>query len=618
MVKIDKLNKRYNDNIILKDASYLFKSNSLTCFYGESGIGKSTLFNILAGFDSDFKGNVQVDGVSLNNIEKENLAEYRSLNIGFIFQNYYLLKGYTALENVLMALYPTSDLSDAEKEAKALAVLESLNLKDEVNQKIETLSGGQKQRVSIARALVNNPSVILADEPTGALDIENSKVIMDILKDISREKTVIVITHDDEVLKYADEVITLEDKTIKQVRGYEEKEEDKSKIYNKVVSKSPKEKSSLQKRYIALLSFKNFKINKFKYILAMIMLAVSVAAFIASFSLKDISNNVMEDFKEKNSHYKTGQVDDYSNISMDKVYEKLTAMEGIEDVYFQANINDTILKQGDKEVELRFNSPSIIALENLTYGRMPNNDKDEIALSASLACMLKESIKDLVDEDLVLEYKDSLNNTKEVKLKITGITNNTSQNFILSSNIEKRIYKEKDVSKETFKSIRFEVQDFNNIPEISSTLESSGINASIRSDEIKVFKDTFSNLIKLFTILSYIIFVVGIVISCIVLYKVIDERKGEIAILGAIGYEDNNIKKIIIRESILLSIATTILALIVVLVIDRISKTYLGYGLGIDILKIILLIAPILIVDIGGTITLCKSILKRDKSKLLR
>lgn len=178
MIELKSLNKSYGENVIFENISFSFPDTGLVCILGPSGCGKSTLLNLLAGFDSDFTGDILVNGVSLSEMNDSQLSSYRRENIGFVFQNYKLLTGYTALENILLA-------SNDEKKANKL--LESVGLYEKANQRAETLSGGQKQRVGVARALINSPSLILADEPTGALDRKNSSEIMALLKSFPKK-----------------------------------------------------------------------------------------------------------------------------------------------------------------------------------------------------------------------------------------------------------------------------------------------------------------------------------------------------------------------------------------------------------------------------------------------
>lgn len=169
MVEIKNLTKKYSDNIILENCDFSFPDTGLVCLLGASGSGKSTFLNLIAGFDSDYSGEINFCGHFLNKMNADELCEYRRDNIGFVFQNYCLITGYSVLENILLPC----ELHQSEKqtnESKAKELLQRVGLAEKADEKVENLSGGQKQRVAIARALINSPKLILADEPTGALD----------------------------------------------------------------------------------------------------------------------------------------------------------------------------------------------------------------------------------------------------------------------------------------------------------------------------------------------------------------------------------------------------------------------------------------------------------------
>ena len=181
MIQVKNLRKKYDHSLILDDTNFTFPNKGLVCLLGASGCGKSTLLNMIAGFDSDYSGDITVCGTSISKMNADELCAYRRDNIGFIFQNYHLLSGYTVLENIMLHCELNS-LDEQSNVENAKELLNKLGISEKANEKIENLSGGQKQRVAIARALISNPSIILADEPTGALDRSNSNEIMNFAK----------------------------------------------------------------------------------------------------------------------------------------------------------------------------------------------------------------------------------------------------------------------------------------------------------------------------------------------------------------------------------------------------------------------------------------------------
>ncbi|MBR4745271.1 MAG: ABC transporter ATP-binding protein, partial [Clostridia bacterium] len=195
----------------LKGVSLSFRESEFVSILGPSGCGKTTLLNIIGGLDRYTSGDLIINGVSTKEYKDKDWDTYRNHSIGFVFQSYNLIPHQTVLENVELAL-TLSGISKAERKERATKVLEQVGLGDKLSSKPNQLSGGQMQRVAIARALVNNPDIILADEPTGALDTGSSVQIMEILKEISKEKLIIMVTHNPELAeKYSTRIVKLLD-----------------------------------------------------------------------------------------------------------------------------------------------------------------------------------------------------------------------------------------------------------------------------------------------------------------------------------------------------------------------------------------------------------------------
>ena len=178
---------------------------------GSSGSGKSTLMNVLGCLDTPSGGEYFLNNIDVAKMQDNELAEIRNRQIGFVFQSFNLLPRSTALENVALPLI-YSGVNKAEREARAMEALKSVGLADRVTHKPNELSGGQRQRVAVARALVTNPSIILADEPTGNLDSKTSEEIMDLFAEIHRRgNTVILVTHEEDIAQHAHRIIRLKD-----------------------------------------------------------------------------------------------------------------------------------------------------------------------------------------------------------------------------------------------------------------------------------------------------------------------------------------------------------------------------------------------------------------------
>ena len=198
----------------LKDISIRFRENEFVSILGQSGSGKTTLLNIIGGLDQYTSGDLLIQGKSTKQFKDRDWDSYRNHTIGFVFQAYNLIGHQTALSNVEIAM-TLSGVSKAERKKRAIEALERVGLKDHLYKKPSQMSGGQMQRIAIARALVNNPKVVLADEPTGALDSETSVQIMELLKDIAKERLVIMVTHNPELAKtYSTRIVQVLDGNI--------------------------------------------------------------------------------------------------------------------------------------------------------------------------------------------------------------------------------------------------------------------------------------------------------------------------------------------------------------------------------------------------------------------
>tara|TARA_Y100000996_G_scaffold390567_1_gene351893 strand:- start:1233 stop:1931 length:699 start_codon:yes stop_codon:yes gene_type:complete len=226
MIKIDKLHKSYEMGSsylhVLKGIDFNVEAGELVAIMGSSGSGKSTLLNILGMLDNADDGTYDLDNIRIENLDEKTAAEYRNKFLGFIFQSFNLINYKSALENVALPLY-YQGIKRKERQKIALNYLDKVGLKDWSTHLPSELSGGQKQRVAIARALASNPKVLLADEPTGALDSTTSMEVMALIQKINNEgKTILVVTHEHDIAMMCKRVVNLkdgvivEDKKIKQ------------------------------------------------------------------------------------------------------------------------------------------------------------------------------------------------------------------------------------------------------------------------------------------------------------------------------------------------------------------------------------------------------------------
>jgi putative ABC transport system ATP-binding protein len=218
MIKIEKLHKSYpigKDSLhVLKGLDLHIKEGEFVAIMGSSGSGKSTLLNIVGLLDNHDEGTYYLNGQKIENLDEKKAAVLRNKFLGFVFQSFNLITYKTAVENVALPLY-YQGVGRKERQKIAMQYLDKVGIKERADHLPSELSGGEKQRVAVARALATNPKVVLADEPTGALDSKTSASVMQLLKDINREgMTVFVITHEEDIAEQTDRIVRLKDGVI--------------------------------------------------------------------------------------------------------------------------------------------------------------------------------------------------------------------------------------------------------------------------------------------------------------------------------------------------------------------------------------------------------------------
>ncbi len=212
MIKAENITKRYGELEVLKGVSLEIAEGEIVSIVGASGAGKSTLLHIIGTLDKPDSGTLSIKGIEVGNLKDKKLSEFRNRAIGFVFQFHHLLPEFTALENVCIPAF-IAGKSQAEAEAKAKELLAFLGLTERINHKPSELSGGEQQRVAVARALVNQPAVVLADEPSGNLDSKSAKELHQMFFDLRTKfnQTFVIVTHNEELANMADRKLEMKD-----------------------------------------------------------------------------------------------------------------------------------------------------------------------------------------------------------------------------------------------------------------------------------------------------------------------------------------------------------------------------------------------------------------------
>jgi len=320
MLEIKKITKVYETDGFkqkaLDEVSINFRNNEFASILGPSGSGKTTLLNIIGGLDKYDKGDLVINEVSTKKYTDRDWDSYRNHRVGFIFQSYNLIAHQSILQNVELAL-TLSGVSKTERRKKAKQVLKQVGLEQHINKRPNQLSGGQMQRVAIARALINDPDILLADEPTGALDSETSTQIMDLLKEVAKEKLVIMVTHNPELANdYSTRIIKLKDGIITDDSNPYDGDENTKEAYE--IEKKKSKKTSMSLKTALSLSLNNLMTKKGRTILTAFAGSIGIIGIALILSL---SNGL-------NSYIKRVEEDTLSSypLSIEKVTMDSTAM----------------------------------------------------------------------------------------------------------------------------------------------------------------------------------------------------------------------------------------------------------------------------------------------------
>lgn len=345
MLKLKNIKKDYKTGDFvqhaLKGVDLTFRENEFVAVLGPSGSGKTTLLNIIGGLDRYDSGDLIIDGKSTKKFKDKDWDAYRNHAIGFVFQSYNLIGHITVLENVEMGM-TLSGVSSAERRKKALSLLEKVGLKEHAHKRPNQLSGGQMQRVAIARALANDPKIILADEPTGALDSKTSTQIMDLIKEISKDKLVIMVTHNAELAEsYATRIVKMKDGELLSDSKPYDSDESKGNLNIK--------KTAMSFWTALKLSFGNIRTKKGRTILTAFASSIGIIGIALILSLSNGFNIEVENF-EQDSLSQSPIIITNQTVQMDE--DTLNELRGDnstveypsdKEVYAQKNIADTII-----------------------------------------------------------------------------------------------------------------------------------------------------------------------------------------------------------------------------------------------------------------------------------
>lgn len=641
MLKVDiksKVYKMKNGNTYkaLDNVKFKLGDKGIVCILGPSGSGKTTLMNIIGGLDSDFDGDVIINNQSLKSFSQNELNNYRKEKIGFVFQQFYLINKFTSYDNIAVAL----DISSAkQKDKKIKELLKNVNMQNYSYRRANVLSGGQKQRIAIARALANDPDIILADEPTGALDSATTEDIMQIFKKLSESKLVLIITHSEELVqKYADQVIKIEDGKLIDLDQTQKLDQNKEDNENKESKKSKINSKKMSIFSAFKHSFKSILNRKGRTLAIAIGLSIGIVGVGMSLALSngtikftksqiesimptnmvkiadkkhETSDNISEKYQVT---YTMNDVNDIKNIDKDIKAFWLTPKFGMSEFFTEVSLSEKDAKTDNVENTSFITQNGFEPAENvsdaITYGRMPQN-KDEIVISLNTAEYLngddKNKPSDLINKDLFAKFQ-KFNKKDELqicKFKIVGITNINTMGYSMYQNSTDMIKVYSDVTNIAVDDMQFimvygyldrslnsnqiksNIDNFNNSQD-KYIMEGA---ADTTLNYVQTFMDVLNNILIGFSSISIII---AVLMIGIVTFISVIERTSEIGILRAIGARKKDIHRIFLFDAIFVGLLSGLIGIAITNVLSNIlnnsiSKILLKYGLNIGTVNIAIL-----------------------------
>ena len=520
---------------VLKGINLELGSGELVALLGESGCGKSTLLNIIGGLDTDYTGSVVIRGKFIRDYSENEMDDYRKKKVGLIFQNYNLIPHMTLRENVEIAM-KMSDIEESEMKKRSLELLELVGLKEHADKYPNQLSGGQKQRVAIARSLANNPEIILADEPTGALDKEAASLVHKILNEIAlMGKLVIIVTHSKAVANMCSRIIKIED-------GIVVSDQMKNKPKKEYVKYKEIDVKSIKTKEIAKLSFKNIIASLSRNILVSIGIAIGIAALILILALSDGITNYVKDYygADGKSTIISAEYDKNTLISSSTITD-IYKIDGVKDITKGTNLTSMTLTYNDKEnnIEKLYEYNSINYPE-LLIGSYPSND--EIIIDLDFAEAISES--SAVSVIGLTVYVSNGTNTNS--FIVSGIYDDSSSTtaYITASAMD-------NYSTNTT-VLYVEVNDITYLEQVKEELINLGFNANELNEEASTVLDYIDLGTTVLTAVALIAMVVSAIMIIIVMYISVIERTQEIGILRSIGARKKDILKMFIIEASML------------------------------------------------------------------
>ena len=585
----------HQENVILKGINLNFERGEFISILGESGGGKSTLMNIIGGLDHHYDGDVLLDGQSLRSMNVRQMDRYRRETIGFIFQNFNLVSYLTVLDNVMLSLKMTKT-SHAQQVQQAQDLLKRVGLEQQTHQYPNELSGGQKQRVAIARALASDPDIIIADEPTGALDSENTQEVMDILYSIAAEgKLVITVTHSQEVADYGTRIVHLDDGQIHDelVIG----------APFDVVDKQPTRYRTLGFRQMFRMSMQHMRRMWLRYLLIIFGSSIGISSIVVMLGLGSGIQNYM-------NHQITSQVNPTAVQVSKKTGKVSTAArkKATSAAAYKAAVNQEQVTAAKNAEVTTANVKQLAAIKHvksakLGYYTSTQASYKKTTVTASLQTdnptILSKTIKDgsrpengqvLIGRKLAKKmvgkknYQQALNKKLTVKLAtvnrknqsvtvsqtltVSGITGSDDTSVVVLPQTVKKMLTAKNVAyRPNFAIVQIDKlanvkQDQHQIKAIKGTNKKQQYNYTGIGDLIDSLNTYIRLATNVLTGVAGIALLVSAIMIIVVLYVSVSERTREIGVLRALGARKRDISHLFFAEALTIGVLAAVMGLL--------------------------------------------------------
>ena len=560
---------------VLRGINVEFKRGEFVAVLGESGCGKPTFMNILGGLDQDYTGSIVLDGEFLKDYSEKKLDDYRKSRVGLIFQNYNLISHMSVHENIEVAM-TMSNIDRAERKARTQEILAQVGLSEYADKLPNQLSGGQRQRVAIARALANTPEILLADEPTGALDKDSAEQVIQILKKIAESgKLVIVVTHSQKVASACSRILTIDDGVIKS--------DDKQYAVSTKTTKAQTAKiQNIGLKELFKLAYSNILQTKKRSLLVSVGMSIGIAAVILVFCLSNGITGYVDKQLASSMNALQMQVVSEASISSSRI-EDIEELEGVDYVAEGTYVRmSSFYDYGGDEGTIMLLSSAYDALDrDLTAGEICEDG--EILISEAFAKNLYNNSTDETQE-LVGTQIDITFGGHTTAFIISGVYEDNSDYadyacaYVTKNNLSS-MYEKADKTLRT-NILYVYVVDTSYITSVKESIEAMSYTVSRDDSTVETLLGYVDLGTKVLTGFALISIAVSAIMIFIVTYTSVVERTKEIGVLRAVGGRKKDVTLLFILESAMIGAFAGLIAVVFSLFISIVANLIMNQYVG--------------------------------------